>query len=83
MITMVMRNSQIGCLARKTLGATDIKYGMNIRPHSGSNMDWVPPSHTSSFPCRRQKNPKMVFQQKRLMNPYTFGIKKAWVHVGI
>ena len=36
--------------ARKTLGAIDLKLGMYTQLHSGSNMGWVPPDHTSSIP---------------------------------
>ena len=66
MVTMVMGNSQIWYLACKALGATDLKLCMHIQLHSGSNMGWVPPGHTSSFPCAKLKMPKMVFQQKHL-----------------
>ena len=38
---MVTRNSQICYLARKTLGATDLKLGMHIQLHFGSYMGWV------------------------------------------
>ena len=53
-------------LARKTLGATDLKLGMHIQLHSRSNMGWVPLGHISSFLCVRLKMPKMVFQQKKI-----------------
>ena len=80
---MVMRNSQLWFLARKTLGATNLKLGMDIQLHSGSNVGCVPPGHSSSFLCVRQKMPKMVFQKKHLsgvrdMNPYIFGIDIIW-----
>ena len=52
---MVTRNSQIWYSARKTLGDTDLKLGMHIQLHSGSNMGWVPLGHTSSFPSVRLK----------------------------
>ena len=51
---------------RKTLGAIDLKLGMHTQLQSGSNIVWVPPGHTSSFPCVRLNMPKMVYQQKHL-----------------
>ena len=52
--------------ARKILGATNLKFCLPIQLHSGSNMGWVPPGHTTSFSCVRLKMPKMVYQQKHL-----------------
>ena len=81
---MVMINSLNMVLARKTLGATDLKLGIHIQLHSRSNMGWIPAGHTSYFLCIRLKMPKMVFQQKHLnlgvrpMNPYIFGIDIIW-----
>ena len=71
MVTMVTRISQIWYLARKTLGATDLKLGMHIQLYSGSNMGWVPPGLGPTWPhfflsCVRLKMPKMVFQQEHL-----------------
>ena len=49
---MVMgKKTKNGILAKKPPGATDLKYGMHIQLHSQSNSGWVPPGHTSSFPC--------------------------------
>ena len=39
-----------GILAKKTLGATDLKLGMHIRLHSGSNMGWVHLATPLPFP---------------------------------
>ena len=43
-------NSRLWYLAKKTLGATDVKLGMHIQLHSGSNMCWVPFGYTCSIP---------------------------------
>ena len=50
-----------GILATKTRGATGLKLGMHTQLDSGSNMGWVPLSHTSSFLVCKAKMPKMVF----------------------
>ena len=50
-------------LARETLGATDLKLGMDIQLHSGSNMGWVVPSLTSSSGRVRLEMLKLVFQE--------------------
>ena len=69
---MVMREKpDNGIFARKTIGATDLKLGMQTLLHSGSNMGWVPPGHTSSFLCVRLNMPKMG---DRPMNPYIFRV---------
>ena len=41
-----------GIFARKTVVATDLKLGMYILLHSGSNMGWVPPGHTFLSLCK-------------------------------
>ena len=66
MVTIVTEKAKNGIFARKTIGARDLKFGMNIQLHSGSNMGCVPPGHTSSFLCVRLLMPKMVFQPKHL-----------------
>ena len=50
-------------LARKTLGAIDLKHTMYTQLDSWNNMGWVPPG---SFPCVWLKCQKKVFQQKHL-----------------
>ena len=65
MVTIVTRKAKNCIFARKTIGATDLKLGMYIQLHSGSNIGWVPPGHTS-FSCVRLLMPKMIFQQKHL-----------------
>ena len=47
--------------ARKAIGATDLKLGMQL--HLGSYMGWVSPGHTSSFPCVMTN---IAFQKKHL-----------------
>ena len=44
----------------------DLKRGMYTQLHSGSNMGWVPPGHTSSFSCVRPKNAKNGISAKTL-----------------
>ena len=55
MVTMVMRKAKNGILPEKTVGATDLKFGINIQLHSESNKGWVPFGHTSSFSCVKLK----------------------------
>ena len=46
MVTMVTRKKpKNGIFTRKTIGARDLKLGMSIQFHSGSNMGCVPPGH--------------------------------------
>ena len=49
---MVTRKAKNGIFARKTIGARNLKLGMNIQLHSGSNRGCVPPGHTCSFLCK-------------------------------
>ena len=71
-------------LARQTLGATDPKLGIHTQLDSGSDMDWVPPGHTSSYWCVRLKMPKMELLKNtwtkivKCTNPCIFGINVTW-----
>ena len=60
------KKAKNGIFARKTIGARDLKLGMNLQLHSVSNMGCVPPGHTSSFLCVQLLMPKMVFEQNHL-----------------
>ena len=66
MVTIEREKAKNGIFSRKTIGARDLKLGMNIQLHSGTNMGCVPPGHTSSFLCVRLLMLKMVFQQNHL-----------------
>ena len=46
-IPVFLKKAKNGILARQTLRATDLKLGMHTQLHSGSNMGWVSPGHTS------------------------------------
>ena len=58
------KKTKNGILTRKHLEATELKLGMHIQFHSGSNIGLVAPGQISSFPCVRPKMPKIVFQQR-------------------
>ena len=50
MVTILMRKANNGIFARRTIGTTDLKFGIYMQLLSGSNMGFVPLGHIFSFP---------------------------------
>ena len=62
------KEAKNGTLAKQTLGATDLIYGMYIQLDFGSNMGGIPPGYTSSHWC---------VKKKLLNNAWTKGVRST------